>query len=287
MIFDSVKHEVLSPDTSTNSSLIFRYPRLFFSLSRTQQQTDTASFEFPAKTMGCKLNSMEPTILCRFPARTPSVFRTKTIVFSSYAPNKGESVSTRLPKADDSFSVSFRTLGACKLGISRYPDFEYNAQGGTGTGTASKVADADADELSVDFDIQTLYIPPLTSSTTKFLGLPLPPFLKIDIVPQLFQGKINPESGKVDLEFLAKFCFSVGSVYRAPPLLVKTVLTSDESKGKIRGGRGERLDEEGNCKLVGVAFVEPIDDFFMDSFLSLPTECLAKLNAVITLSDSS
>ncbi|GMI99574.1 hypothetical protein like AT5G62140 [Hibiscus trionum] len=234
--------------------------------------------------MACKLNSLEPPILCRLPAGTPSVFRAKTIAFSSYAPNKGDAVSTRLPKAD-TFSVSFKTLGACKLGISRYPDFEYNAGGGTGTGTGSKVAD-DADELSVDFDVETLYIPPLTSSTTKFLGLPLPPFLKIDIVPQLFQGKINPESGKVDLEFLAKFCFSVGSVYKAPPLVVKTVLTSDESKGKIRGGRGERLDEEGNCKLVGVAFVEPIDDFFMDSFLSLPTECLAELNAVITLSDS-
>ncbi|KAE8736456.1 ataxin-10-like isoform X1 [Hibiscus syriacus] len=217
--------------------------------------------------LGCKMISLEPPILCRLPPTTPTSFRTKTIVFSSYAPDKGGgAVSTGLPKAH-TYTASFKTLGACKLGISWYPDFEYNAQGGTGAGTGSKVAD-DANELSVDFDIETLYIPPLTSSTTKFLGLPLPTFLKIDIVPQLFQGNINQESGKVDLEFLAKFCFSVGSVYKAPALLVKTVLTSDESKGKIRGGRGERLDEEGNCKLVGVAFVEPIHDFFMDSFLT-------------------
>ncbi|KAE8664007.1 pentatricopeptide repeat-containing protein [Hibiscus syriacus] len=232
--------------------------------------------------LGCKTISMEPPILCRLPAGTPTSFRKKTIAFSSYAPDKGGgAVSTA-----DTYTISFKTLGACKLGISRYPDFEYNAVGGTGTGTASKVDDDGAGELSVDFDIETLYIPPLTTSTTKFLGLPLPPFLKIDIVPQLFQGNINQDSGKVELEFLAKFCFSVGSVYKAPPLLVKTVLTSDESRGKIRGGRGERLDEEGKCKLVGVAFVEPIHDFFMDSFLSLPTECLAKLNAVITLSNS-
>jgi len=37
----------------------------------------------------------------------------------------------------------------------------------------------------------------LTSGTTKFLGLPLPPFLKIDIVPELFQGTIDQDSGKV------------------------------------------------------------------------------------------
>ncbi|XVF09781.1 hypothetical protein REPUB_Repub07fG0125800 [Reevesia pubescens] len=240
--------------------------------------------------MGCKINSLEQPILCQVPARKPG-FRTKTIAFSSYAPKKGDAVSTlfnsietQLPKTH-LYSVSFKTLGACKLGISRYPDFEYNAEGGTGTGTATKITDGN--ELSVSFDLKTLYIPPLTSATTKFLGLPLPPFLKIDIVPQLFQGNINQESGKVDLEFLAKFCFSIGSIYKAPPLLVKTVLTSEESKGKIKSGRGERLDKEGNCKLVGVALVDPIDDLFMNSFLSLPTECLAKLNALITLSYSS
>lgn len=52
-------------------------------------------------------------------------------------------------------------------------------------------------ETSVEFDVNTLYIPPLTSSTTKFLGLPLPPFLKIAIVPEIFRGIINVESGKV------------------------------------------------------------------------------------------
>ncbi|XVF54056.1 hypothetical protein PTKIN_Ptkin05aG0150500 [Pterospermum kingtungense] len=239
--------------------------------------------------MGCRMNPLEPPILCQIPARKPC-FRTKTIAFSSYAPNKGEAVSTtsksiesQLPKAD-AYSVSFKTLGACKLGISRYPDFEYDAEGGTGTGTGTATKLADGNELSVSFDLKTLYVPPLTSATTKFLGLPLPPVLKIDIVPQLFQGNINPESGQVELEFLANFCFSVGSIYKAPPLLVKTILTSEESKGKIRGGRGERLDKQGKCKLVGVASVDPIHDFFMNSFLGLPTECLAILNAVIALS---
>lgn len=88
---------------------------------------------------------------------------------------------------------------------------------------------------------------------------------------------------QVDLEFKAKFLFSIGSIYKAPPLLVETVLTSEESKGTMRNGRGERLNEEGRCRLVGVATVEPINDFLLDSFLGLPTECLADLNALIFL----
>lgn len=89
---------------------------------------------------------------------------------------------------------------------------------------------------------------------------------------------------QVDLEFLAKFRFSVGTIYKAPPLIVKTVLTSEESTGSIRRGKGERMNAEGKCRLVGVATVDRIDDFYMNSFLSLPSECLADLNAVISLS---
>lgn len=78
----------------------------------------------------------------------------------------------------------------------------------------------------------------------------------------------------------------MGSIYSAAPLMVETVLTTEESVGRMRGGRGERLDGEGKCRLVGVATVDPIDDIFMNTFLGLPTECLANLNAVITYSTS-
>lgn len=94
----------------------------------------------------------------------------------------------------ESLIVEFKTLGDCKLGISRYPDFKYNAQGGRGKGIATVVENDDMDMI---FDLDSLYIPPLTSATTKFLGLPLPPFLKIDIVPELLQGTIDRRSGKV------------------------------------------------------------------------------------------
>ncbi|KAL2227122.1 uncharacterized protein LOC105160525 [Sesamum indicum] len=250
--------------------------------------------------MGCQIHSLNPQLLSnkiniqsKQSARSsfrPNSQLLRTTLLSSYNNlNEQQLVSTatikqpQIPESDV-YNVKFQTLGACKLGISRYPDFEYNAKGGSGSGTAAKILDSG--EVSVDFDVKQLYIPPLSAATTKFLGLPLPPFLKIEIVPENFHGKINQESGKVDLKFRAKFCFSVGSVYKAPALLVETVLTSEESKGKMRGGRGDRLDKDGVCRLVGVATVEPIDDFFMDTFLSLPTECLANLNAIISFSST-
>ncbi|KAG6413933.1 hypothetical protein SASPL_126648 [Salvia splendens] len=207
----------------------------------------------------------------------PNLKLLKTTSFSSNHLNQPASTST----INQTPNVNFKTLGACKLGISRYPDFSYNAAGGAGSGTATKLPDGN---VSVEFDVEKLYVPPLSTATTTFLGLPLPPFLKIDVLPRVFRGEINQESGKVDLKFIAEFCFSVGSVYKARPLLVETVLTSDESKGKMREGRGERMDEDGKCRLVGVATVDPINDLFLDTFLSLPTECLADLNAVISFS---
>ncbi|KAL4375490.1 hypothetical protein AHAS_Ahas05G0287000 [Arachis hypogaea] len=219
------------------------------------------------------MNSLSAPIPCKFYTKEPNLRRgrsSSSIIFSSTSSTT--STTTIKPSKDESYTVSFKTQRACKLGISRYPDFEYDAQGGIGTGSVAKVATDNINELLVSFDLETLYIPPLTNSTTKFLGLPLPPFLKIDIVPEAFQGTINK---------------TLASIYKAPPLMVKTVLTSEESKGDMKNGRGKRLDEEGNCRLVGVAKVDPIDDFLVNSFLTLPTECLAELNAVISIFISS
>ncbi|XP_061351563.1 uncharacterized protein LOC133296570 [Gastrolobium bilobum] len=237
--------------------------------------------------MSSKINSLSPPIPCNFYTKKPKLRRRNTVIFSSSTSSEKQPKTIETPTTE-TYTVSFKTERACKLGISRYPDFDYDAEGGIGNGSGTKVTDNQANnDLLVSFDPETLYIPPLTSSTTKFLGFPLPPLLKIDIVPEAFQGSINLESGKVDLEFKAKFLFSAGGLYKAPPLLVKTVLTSEESKGTMKSGRGKRLDEEGKCRLVGVATVDPIDDFLMNSFLGLPTECLADLNAVISISSSS
>nr|GEV49667.1 putative RNA-directed DNA polymerase, eukaryota, reverse transcriptase zinc-binding domain protein [Tanacetum cinerariifolium] len=246
--------------------------------------------------MGCQIHSSHPQILFKIPiTKSPyshiqTKFQSRTIIAlsSSYNQEPSISISTKTQEPNpkqDVYSVKFKTLGDCKLGISRYPDFEYNAQGGEGSGIGKEMVGVDFNgETSVDFDVKTLYIPSLSSATTKFLGLPLPPFLKIEIVPEIFRGIINLESGKVDLKFKARFWFSVGSIYKAPPLMVETLLTSEKSEGTVRSGTGSRLDEQGRCKLVGVATVEQIDDFLMNSFLDLPNECLAILNATITFS---
>lgn len=106
----------------------------------------------------------------------------------------GVVTETSIPRTS-TYNVDFKTFEACKLGISRYPDFVYNAQGGTGTGTGKRIESSN--EISIDFDLEKLYIPPLTSATAKFLGLPLPPFLKIDVEPELLRGYVDQETGKV------------------------------------------------------------------------------------------
>jgi hypothetical protein len=95
------------------------------------------------------------------------------------------------------YNVEFKTLDGCKLGIWRYPIFEYNANGGIGNGIGQEKNGETDETIDVDFDVKSLYIPSLNGETTKFLGLPLPPFLKIDIVPEILQGKIDRKSGKV------------------------------------------------------------------------------------------
>lgn len=254
--------------------------------------------------MECQIHSSNPQLSCRTSLLHKPIYSSSSLVLPKSRIHKTTVVAShnnldkQLPiptpqlaeskvQKRDVYNVKFETLASCKLGISVYPDFEYNAEGGRGigVGTNSNIDTNESDgNIFVDFDLNTLHIPPLTTATTRFLGLPLPPFLSIDIAPEKLQGSINQETGKVELEFKASFWFSVGMLYKAPPLLVGTVLTSEESEGAMRSGRGERLNEEGRCRLVGVAIVQPIDDFFMNSFLGLPTECLAKLNAIISVS---
>lgn len=121
-------------------------------------------------------------------------------VLSSYT----DAITDTTP-VQKTFKVEFRTLEGCKLGIWRYPIFEYNANGGLGNGTGQEKKGETSDIIDVDFNVKDLYIPSLNGETTKFLGLPLPPFLKIDIVPEILQGNIDRKSGKVDNSIYISF----------------------------------------------------------------------------------
>lgn len=68
-----------------------------------------------------------------------------------------------------------------RLAISVYPPFAYDATGGGGVAAVTK--GQDGGRLGLAFDAATVAIPPLDWRTGRWLGVPLPPFLRIDIVP--------------------------------------------------------------------------------------------------------
>ena len=154
----------------------------------------------------------------------------------------------------------------------------------------------DNKKSSLSFDPSAVSIPALDFRTTKFLGLPLPPGLLIEIEPLKLSGWVRRATGEVSLDFEAKFRFSAFGLYRPPPLFVSATLTTGEAKGQsdkssgVRlSGRGEALrgEEGGRVALSGVAVVEPVGDFLLDAFLMLPTECLAELKAELELGSGS
>ncbi|KAK8945291.1 hypothetical protein KSP40_PGU007348 [Platanthera guangdongensis] len=237
----------------------------------------------------CRTNSHNLLILHKLSTKStnPCISSSSSSSTRSAQSISGHEPHTAVPQTSSDpaslFSIQFQTLEACRLGIGRYPDFEYNAIGGIGTAIGEARTTNPADEIFVDFDIGTIHVPPLTGATTRFLGLPLPPLLKIDIALEIFQGTVNRKSGRVGifrgiLEFF-KHC----SCYWAPPLMVETALTSEESKGSMRRGRGKMMDGKVMCRLVGVANVDPIDDAFMNFFFGLPTECDAELSAQLLI----
>lgn len=74
--------------------------------------------------------------------------------------------------------VKLLTGADCELAVAFYPMFAYDASSGTGLGTLQPL---DEGRVSMAFDPATIDIPALDFRTTKVLGLPIPPPLKIAI----------------------------------------------------------------------------------------------------------
>lgn len=173
--------------------------------------------------------------------------------------------------------VVLSTLSDCDLRVGIYPKFSYNASGGGATGKVSRRSDG---LLDVSWDASSLNIPAISYASTRILGLPLPPPLQIKIVPEKLEGTVDPVSGEANLDFLARFEFTAGSLYTAAPLTVLTTLTSETSQGQLLSGTGSRLAADGKVRLAGVARVPKTDtDALLDTFLMLPTDALAVLSA--------
>jgi hypothetical protein len=173
------------------------------------------------------------------------------------------------------------TLAGCQLAIGRYPRFTYNASGGGGISASSGVVDP-GDTTPLRFDADQLRIPPLTWRTTRVLGLPLPPGLSITIVPEFLHGAFDPADQRIRLQFRARFRFRLAAgdvcLYAAPDLLVDTTLQSGACQGQRHRAIGRPRGGDGAACLVGIARVAPTGDAWLDRFLGLPDEALAKLH---------
>ena len=178
------------------------------------------------------------------------------------------------------YPMELRSLEGCRLTIGSYPPFIYNAYGGGGK--AKLLCHSQKNNLLyLSFSSKTFSIPTLTSKTTKFLSLPLPPGLKIKMSMDQLEGTIDQNSGEVLLKFESKFLFSIAEKLKFPNLIVKTLLKTGKVKGKLHEGEGLALQNNGKTKLVGIAMIPITGNKILDTFLGLPNEALAELQCEI------
>lgn len=175
--------------------------------------------------------------------------------------------------------IELNSLQGCILSIGSYPKFQYNARGGGGEGYASKNILGSLERIR--FDPEKFSIPPLNTTTTRILGVPLPPGLEIIMILDKLEGTINFSTGEVIFDFESRFFFSIGSLIKFPALIVKTSLTSEKAKKSKRVIKGRRLKSDGNTSLVGISTIEPCGNRFLDYFLGLPTDAVAVLECEI------
>ena len=175
--------------------------------------------------------------------------------------------------------MHLHSLEGCRLKIGKYPPFTYNAYGGGGKATI--LPNQKNNLLHISFSSKAFSIPPLTSKTTRFLSLPLPPSFKIEMSMDHLEGTIDKNSGEVLLKFESKFLFSIGAMLKFPELIVKTLLKTGNVAGQLHEGAGFPLQNNGAIKLVGISIIPKTDNKILNTFLGLPNEALAELRCEI------
>ena len=175
--------------------------------------------------------------------------------------------------------MHLRSLEGCRLKIGKYPPFCYNACGGGGKATL--LPNKKNNLLNISFSSEKFFIPALTSKTTRFLSLPLPPGFKIQMTMDQLEGTIDKSSGEVLLKFESRFILSIGAMLEFPELIVKTMLTTGKVKGRLHEAKGIVLESNGKTKLVGIATIPKTNNKILDTFLDLPNEALAELKCEI------
>ena len=175
--------------------------------------------------------------------------------------------------------MQLKSLNGCRLKIGSYPPFTYDASGGGGECIC--LPSNKNNILYLKFSSKTFSIPPLSSTNTRFLSLPLLPGLKIKMLMNKLEGTLDQNSGVLVLKFDSRFVFSIGGLITFPDLLVKTSLETGKVKSKLHEGEGFALQKNGKTKLVGIAIIPPCGNKILDAFLGLPNEALAELHCEI------
>ncbi|GLC34977.1 hypothetical protein PLESTB_001184800 [Pleodorina starrii] len=184
-------------------------------------------------------------------------------------------VAAQASAAQQYTRVRLKTRQDCELAVSFYPRFRYNALGGGGWGTVTDLGDG---KLHLSFDTSVLVIPDMSYRTATLMGLlPIPPPLNIAIRPVSLEGILDQTTGEVNLNFESDFYFTAGTIYQPPGLKIRTVLTTESTRGRSLSASGRRLVDNSGV-LVGTATVEAVGDVFMDNFLQLPNDALAVMS---------
>ena len=127
------------------------------------------------------------------------------------------------------------------LGVSSWPDFDYDASGATTLGVVEAPDEKHPDALRLRFDVRTFEGPPVCGRTTRVFGVPLPPGVRIDITPLSLHGWLDPKTGACALDFDAEFrgsIFGEGFV-KLPAMTIRSPLTTGAARGARRAAVGK------------------------------------------------
>ncbi|MDA9098396.1 hypothetical protein N9L76_05605 [bacterium] len=139
--------------------------------------------------------------------------------------------------------IALTTMPATRptLGVSAWPDFDYDASGATTLGAVDAPDDNHPDAVRLRFDVRTFQGVSVNGKTTAVFGVPLPPGVNIDIVPVSLHGWLDPATGACALDFDAQFrgsIFGEGFI-KLPPMTIRAPLTTGEAKGMRRVANGK------------------------------------------------
>ena len=161
------------------------------------------------------------------------------------APSAGRSsaVPKRWHSARPGDRIALTTMPASRptLGVSSWPDFDYDASGATTLGVVEPPDEKHPDALRLRFDVRTFEGPPVCGRTTRVFGVPLPPGVRIDIVPLSLHGWLDPDTGACALDFDAEFRGSVfgEGFIKLPAMTVRSPLTTGAARGQRRAAVGK------------------------------------------------